>query len=340
MQVFDIKNRPIQHEFNTLIRLRYSDSLSTYKSAQSTVNTLLKGHSYLKYSVDIVTHGSRLLEDIMRGFYSDETKRKQVYYCALLINSFTVQLPEAKALHTLYIERYMEIKKKLQSIRTKNTPINEKEKNALQLTLGDLRKNKIMKEYTPNDLLYNLLIFIDETPRLDFRLLQFYENATSEELDDIGEIDLEMHESGLGARKNLLVKTGKRFAIILNNYKTFGFYGTWHIGIHSNPLTEYLTNYLNLMETNHLDFLFLTPISKEIYQTSKFSQFTQRMFEKKVGLPIPMNTIRKMKEMYLFHKNPIIQYWSTDTKERWVKKYFKHSLPTSVNYYDKVVQKS
>lgn len=274
--------------------------------------------STLKPYVKFIDNAPKILHIIETSKSSQETKRKLLLFFALLLK----KLNEEK-LHVQYLKLYRKIKYNIIDQRKTNVPRGYKEIQCLDISLRKLRNQPINhKKLDAKTLLYNLLIYIDETPRLDYRTLK-YNPSTSNSNNG--------NYLKYSTRKN----SDCNVMIVLNDYKTSRKYGTWTIKIKHNQLCEYINKYIkhnNLKSNQHI---FLNANHKP-FSSNKFSEFVQNVFKGKLGVKISINCLRIMKENQLFHQNPDTLNWSLKEKEDWVVNHFRHSLATSRLYYQRI----
>ncbi len=280
---------------------------SSYKTNESTIRSFM-GFSGIQTIDDITKLGSEVIEVVMNYPRARETRRKVLL---ILMRVFTeLKLPE----QTDALKRvYLELKTSIRKDRKKNEPRTEKEKVCLETSLDDLREVKINHDdQDKSDLIFNLLVHSDYSPRLDYRTVIFKPTE----------------------RKGKNYITEKCTRIVLNNYKTAAKYGKWVIPLHGK-LRTYLRRYVEARNIRPNEFLFATRHA-EAPSAANFSTLIEKTFKKKVGKPIRINTLRKIKEIQLYHRNPETMRMSLKQHEDLVVKYFRHSHDTAIVYYNRV----
>ena len=276
-----------------------------------------------KSTQTFLKNASKILKIIEDSNASDETKRKLLLFFALLLKKLNEH-----DLHVKYLKTYRKIKYNIIDERKSSVPRGYKEIQCLGVSLQKLRNVPInINELDAKTLLYNLLVYIDETPRLDYRSL-IYNPSTSNKQSSINHLNY---------MKNYKDKSGNdcNIMIVLNDYKTYKKYGTWTIKINHTKLCEYINKYINHHKLKANEYIFLNANHKP-FTSNKFSEFVQNIFKKKVGIKISINCLRILKENQLFHQNPQTLNWSLKEKEKWVVQYFRHSLATSRLYYQRI----
>lgn len=291
-----------------LIKTKYHNGKSR-KNITSLMNSFLRKFPQIKTIKDLSQQSENILKGLLKSTLSAETIRKIVYILSLVYD----QIGDKKS-QSLYQKTYLRLKKEIIDHRKTNKPISAKEADCVDIPYETLFSKPIdLKELDQKTLLYNLLIYIKETPRLDYRTLIY--NPTK--------------------NKNVAnyIKLNEPPQIVLNDYKTSKTYGPWIIPIKHNKLLEYLRTYVRAKNIKPGTYLFLNQAGKP-YPSHKFSEYTQRMFNKKLKYKITMNCLRKIKEKFIFHNNPKTLNMSYKDKEDLVAKYFKHNLQTSMLYYN------
>ena len=287
---------------------KYKNNKSSYKTAYSTIHSFLKRNSQF---TDLLTDGGKILDTILTSKKSKETKRKLLFVFAFLLE----KLNETK-LHRKYIQAYTKIKYEIINDRKINKARSVKEAECLNISLQKLRSVKInIDELNQRTLLYNILIYLDPTPRLELRKLVYSPKQNIPE-------------------KNYIVCESGKCEIVLNDYKTSKYYKEWRIELEGD-LKNYVENYIEKMKLNRGDNFFLNT-RKKPYPSNKFSELIQKIFKDKIGVSISINCLRKIKERDLFHQNPKILNMSLKDREEYVKKNFRHNLHTSMLYYNRV----
>ena len=292
---------------NEMLSKKYSNT-SSYKASSSIIKTYLRKN---KQWNDLSTQGEDILNDILKSSKSLETKRKLIYIFALLIEENPAGLEN---IHKQYIEEYKKLKKRIIENAKENKPKNAKEARCMKVTLAEMRNREInMNDMDQRSLLYNILVFIDETPRLELRKVVYSPRTRL-------------------PNGNYFRCFNNKCELVLNDYKTSKTYKEWRINI-TGLLKDYLKKYIKHHKITPGDLLFINKKGNE-YPANKFSEYIQRMFKNKLGVIITINCLRKIKENELFHKNPEILNMSTKDKEEYVKDKFKHNLDTSMTYYN------
>ena len=134
---------------------------------------------------------------------------------------------------------------------------------------------------------------------------------------------------------NYIYKNRGTWTIVLNTHKTSERYGPFIIPIGNKRLNDYISRYIQFKGLKDGDALFSTA-NGTIPSTSTFSRYITQAFQMATGIPMNINAIRKVKENYLFHRNPDILNWSRNEQEKYVMDNFMHSLATSELYYKRV----
>ena len=311
----------LKYFVDTIIPQVYQDP---HSSSAKTITSIMK--TFLD-SVDVHTtnefqqNTSKLLSTLRSSKRSKETKRKLAYFFALASKNLK-DTPSQKQ----YVDMYVQYKVEIVKDREKNTAINDKEMRILRkVSLKDLRSKDIrLDDLTQDALLYNLLVYMDETPRLEYRLLMFLNKEPKPQVQK---------------KRNFLVYSdvGPKCELLLGNYKTYSKYGLWRIDIAKKypELTGYIGKYINAHRLSPYDVIFLN-VRKRPYPSNKFSEYVQRMFENRLGLKISMNIFRKIKVNALFHQNPKILQMPLEKQKKWVEQHFRHSLGNSMLYYKRV----
>ncbi len=290
------------------LSLLYHDNKTSFKKTFSTVN------AFLNRNGDLLLHrdSAQLFKKVKESTVSKETKRKVLYNLALLL----LILKERK-MHAKYMAEYRRLKSSIIRDRKANIIRKPEKEGCLQVSVLKERKKAIdMDDLTPHALIFNLLIYIDPTPRLEYRSLIF---SPTSDLD----------------KKNYLSKIRGTWTIVLNNYKTVKYYKRWTIVIKSDRLQRYINKYVKTNKLSANDHIFLNAVGKE-YPHNKFSEFIKRAFFNKTGIDVTINCLRKIKEVELFHRNPMTLTMSLKEKEDFVKNNFRHSLRTSMLYYNRI----
>ena len=292
---------------------------SSFKTSVSIMRTFARSAGLVSVR-DLDVKYRMALNNLQTSKRAKETKRKIAYFMALAYK----ELQNVQAQKD-FVQLYMQYKMDIQKAREKNKAINEKEMRCLQnINLKDLRAKPIdFGMMTPDDLLYNLLVRMDETPRLEYRLLR-YNNYTPA-------------PNVLKSSNFLIVTPNGQCELVLSKYKTFSTYGTWRINIARKypELARYIEQYIEYHKLPTGAILFLNTANKP-YPSNKFSEHVQTVFEKKIGQRISMNCFRKIKVNALFHQNPNILKMSLEEQKKWIEDHFRHSLANSMLYYKRV----
>ncbi len=295
-----------------ILAKKYEPNSSSYSSASYILNSFLQSFPQFNTVEILIDKIDDLHFAILTTRKSQETKRKLFYIFALLLQYLKQPQQFRK-----FLRQYMDIKKAIINERQDNVAISKKEAVGLNVTLRDLRKHEINKaKLDQQDLLFNLLIHIDETPRLDYRLLKF--NLTNPTAQD-----------------NYINRTNEGWVIVLNNYKTSAHYDPWHIQIKNPLLVDYLDTYFAAHGILAGDWVFKNK-RKNPYPHNKFSEYIQRTLKKYTGIKITNNTLRKIKENDLFFANPKLLKMSVNEEKEYPKNFFRHSLNTARTYYKRV----
>lgn len=293
----------------------YASKPSSFKASFSLINAFLR--SIKKEDItenDVVSNKTQneLVKQILLSDKSRETKRKLLLILAALLKKIHAPL-KTKAEQRCYVE-YTNLKRDLISSRKANVAISDKEANALSLDFSELRQ-KFQEKLDQRSLLYNMFVFIDETPRLEYRILTLHNPKSPS--------------------SNFLKFVAKKAVIVLNVYKTSKKYGTWTIKVENPKLNKYIHDYVTTKKMKPGDDFFKNSKS-EPFASNKFSEEFQSAFQAVTNTKVNLNSFRKLKENALFHKNPEVLKMSLKEREKWVEKHFKHSLATSMLYYNRV----
>lgn len=316
------RHNPLQHFFSTQILPQageqYRDTQSSsFKTAVSILGTFIKTLG-IGSTKEFNTKYKMVLHSLKSSKRSKETKRKIAYFMALAyqtLNNITAQKE--------FLKLYNKYKYEIQRGREKNAPINTKEQRCLQhVSLKKLRSKPIdFGALTPDDLLFNLLVRMDETPRNDYRLLVY----TNEEPKQVQ------------GNNYLVCLSNGSCKILLGKYKTYSTYGVWKMNISEKypELARYIEQFIAHWELPNNTVLFLNKVKKP-YPSNKFSEHIQTLFENKTGFRISMNCFRKIKANALFHQNPRILNMPLEEQKKWIEEHFRHGLATSNLYYKRV----
>lgn len=161
---------------------KYNTNSPSFKTSYSITKSFINKHKKLFESksktdepyTNFKNNALEVLSIIQSSKLSKETKRKLLLFFALLLKNL-----EEKELYVKYFQLYSKLKYDLISERRKNMPRGYKEVQCLGVSLAELRKKPIdMNDFDPQTLLYNLLVFLDETPRLEYRFLIYNGSKT------------------------------------------------------------------------------------------------------------------------------------------------------------------
>jgi len=312
-------NNIYQMDFKTFahntLEGEYKTKPSTLRSAKSLMNGLIKYAVGFDKLSDLKKKSATLLKTILGMEKSQETKRKYIYYVSLLLKKLKMTAQREE-----YMNAYTKLKTDIETERKQNKVRSEKEEKSIENTLEKMRKIEINNEQSdPKSLLFNLLIHLDETPRLEYRELIYNPKSNLDE-------------------KNYLQVSNNTIKLVLNKYKTSDKYGTWTINIANPKLKKYIKHYIEQNCVKPDQYIFVNR-KGNIYPSNKFSEYVQKTFKQKVGTPIRMNDLRKIKEMELFHKAPKTLKKSLAEREKFVEDKFKHSHTTAQTYYNRVDEK-
>ena len=338
-----------------ILRNNYNKEIS-WKQNLSTLKAFVEENPDLFEHFDLNSFCNSDYKEICKRIDESDkkmaTKKKILWVLALLCRSLISNPSNNNAVHNnrdkrnnynqseiAFLRKYKEIKKLMRKQKEQNVPNNPKEEENLAITLTDLRSLGIQKQFTQYDLLYNLLIFLDETPRLEYRKLIYNPTMTSinnsftdnEHNNSVANSNSDKNH----ARNNYLSTKNGHWLLILDDYKTRDKYGTWYILIRDKNMNKYISGYVkyNRLQPNQIIF---ANNKGNIRPSNKFSEFLQRMFRSKCGKLININALRKIKENELYHRNNDKNNWSIEQKKEFLKKYFRHSLNTAELYYHKI----
>lgn len=191
-----------------------------------------------------------------------------------------------------------------------NGVVSTKELTTLKMFDYWNRKNSPidMKKLNQLDLLYNMLMYIDYVPRLEYRTLVWNPDLPTDS----------NYISGDGI-------------LVIQNYKTVKRYG-----IRKIKLSEKIFDYIKLfIFTNTIiegEFIFMTRNGTQ-YGSPQFSAFTVRAFKHRSPFSIRINLWRKIVQHYTFHENEKTQQLSFFEKDKYVQTVFGHNLKTAQRYY-------
>jgi hypothetical protein len=296
-----------------IMKKQYNIQSSSYINGISGIRSFIQRNPQLWMEKDVKINfqknGRKILFTMTNESTKIETKRKLIFNVSLLLKEMNLD-----KLHLVYIKKYNNYLFELKQRRMTSLPINFKEQKCLQMSLAEMRKKNIdITELDQYTLLYNLLVFIDETPRLDYRTLIY--DPTSEHNNYITQ-DLDM--------------------IIINNYKTSKTYGKWTIPITNPELRSYLQEYIIFKKSKSNDKFFSNQ-NNNYFPSNKFSEFVQQSFFRKINVKMNINCLRKVKQRDLFHHNPKKLHMSIGEQRSFIIQHFRHSLSTASEYYYKKI---
>lgn len=258
----------------------------------------------------ILENTDKLIKNLNENDKAPASKKHTFYLLSIVFKKNAVA-------HKKFYSNYVRIRDNIKAEVEKNLPINAKEEQCLSVTLKQLRKKKINHDdLTQKTLLYNLLVFSDYTPRLDYYILKW--NPENKE-------------------GNYMYLDNKTIRVVINKYKTSKAYHEWKFSL-KGTLNKYVKNYVKWKKIKPDDFLFLNR-SKKPFPSNKFSEHIQSTFKQKIGHKININCLRKIKEIHLFHRNK--KTWGMSYKEKndYVVEHSRHNLKTSELYYNKLLKK-
>lgn len=294
-------------------KLRMKNKEKTYLNNLGIVTSFSKQNPNIESFEDL----DYIILTVLLSNKSEATKIKQIQ----LFKSIANVNIKSDAIRKKYYELIS--KNRNNDVLKENKPINIKEKNSLKITYEDL-KNKIdYNSSKKDDILYLLLIHLKHTPRLDYRTLIYVNNDKQ----------IQSFNNNKEPINYIFLKPTDSF-IMLNDYKTCLKYGSWKIEI-PNDITKIIQNYITKSNIEPNTYIFKNNRNKQ-YPSNKFSEYIQKIIYKKVKVKITMNTLRKIKEIHLFHRNPFFLNKSYKEKEKWVIEHFKHDLKMSMLWYNKV----
>ena len=252
-----------------VLEKKYSKYPITLKNMKYITNGLIKNIRGSDKWTDIKKNPKILLNKIKNLKLSDETKKK---YISLMLYVFADY--NLNDHYDLYMIEYIRLKEKISK-----KPLDTQYKT----TLSKMREIGIdMNKMDNKSFLYYLLVFIDETPFLDYRTLIY--NPTSQK-----------------SLKNYLEDKNNYLTITLNKYKTKARYGKWSFRISNKKLRKYIRKYIKHNSIVPNQYLFVNKRGN-LYQSGKFSEFLKSAFKKKTGLILTINDVRNIKEIELLGK--------------------------------------
>jgi hypothetical protein len=296
----------MQHLINigySELRKEYINKPESFRTYFSSLKNFLK-----KNKISSRNQINTILLDSIKNSNKSLESKKRIFF--VLARLFPKNDDKKQQILQYYINTKINIRKDVLD----NKPINKKEKQILSdLSLKDFKKHKInLDDISQNALLYNLLVYQKETPRLDYMTLQYNnENADG----------------------NILYKDKSNYYIKLGNYKTFKKYGLWKYKLSTN-LNKYIKKYITEKDLQHGDYLFTT-LGNNHYSKSRFSEYIQNVMKKYVGLHVNINALKKIKLADAVNK-PSFKKLSMNKKNEFVIKYFRHNYKMSQSYYMKV----
>lgn len=271
------------------------------KSRQSSLRSFFR---YYKDQLPSVRTRDDILRMVTEYPRSNSTKMNIVSTIGLFLDEISFK------------DKYDEFYRSNKERFMKNQPLTEKEENALKVTYEDLIQQAPLELYR-EALLYNLLVHVPETPRLD------YANLRYDPEDKTG---------------NYIAKKNGMYYIVLNKYKTANKYGRWKYPIRPQWLNNWLDDYFRVRNYPRGEYLFVRSSTKpnEPMTRPTFSRFVENVFKMTVGTPITINALRKIKERFMLHLNPNINQLSMAQREDIAIGLFRHSYNSSLQHYMKV----
>lgn len=307
-----ITNEYFMESCETFFKQKYT-SENTIKQAIGMCRNRIFKTGFAETTNDFLQNIDKIYALMLEENVSKECKRKAFIYASDLLK-YLKKPEKSKKFHDVFKRLTTEIFEN----RKKNEIRGEKEEKALVLSLDNLSGNEIKQNNINTlDLVYNLLVFIPETPRLDYRTL-IYEP------------------------KNKNVSSIKRnnngtYTITLINYKNSKFYGPWIIPVRNKSLVKYIDEYIK-KKGIQINTLFIPNNKGSEHTSSNFSKTVTRAFQKRTGTEIGIDELRKIKERDM-SKDYGLNTKSTKEIEDFTKKFFRHTIATSMIYYRRQPQK-
>lgn len=299
---------------NSILQKHYKNkSKISLEKGRSIINAFLKRHSTIfQTEADFDNHCNSIIKLINDENRANETKRKLLFLFRVVYSHRKNQ----DIVDKLKVE-YKTISENIIKENKRNKPRNQKEADALTLSLKQLQTPINFDELHQKHLIYYLYVYIEETPRLDYRDL-LYNPKNKNKTNYLVWDDVE-----------------NKYQIFLNSYKTHFRYGEWNFYINFEPLNHYIKKFIEHYNIQPNTLLFIDK-NQQKYKSNAFSQYFTKIFKNKTGKHITATCLRKIKENTLFHKNPKIINMSLIDKENFVIMHFRHSLNTAEIYYNKI----
>ena len=274
----------------------------------------------LQTVADFIESCDEIYSWIEKSEKSKETRKKYFFICSSIY-----KMKNAEKEYEKFWKMYSQIRSELNKECKDNKIKPGREKESLKHTLKSLRESKINHEsLNLKELLFNLLVFIDHTTRLEYRTLVFKPSANEEEKKKLNYLWVNND-------------TGK-YQIVLNDHKTCAKYGARVFNIDDKKLEKYI----DLCQESgvlHVDQFVFRNKKGMVHKPNKFSEYVKKVFLIKVGSPIIMNDLRKIKESGLLLKNKKFLEMSMNERNAYAIEYFGHSLNSAMNYYHRVAEK-
>lgn len=256
--------------------------------------------------------------DRLNNIKSPETRRR-LYHVFHLLYKWSHNPKEAE----MFKQESAKIRQELNEFLQNNLPRSTKEAECLGISFAHIRnnypvrQNKNKKNMNPKMLLFNLLVHQDQTPRLEYRMLQWKPKKKK------------------NANYITVDKKTKKVKMVINDYKTAKTYGVWEFELQPD-VSEYVTSFIEYHKPKANSYFFKTNTGKP-YLSNKFSKYVKQMFKWVIGQRVNMNCLRKIKEKALFHQNPQFMNVSIKDKDQWLIDNFRHNLKTAMLYYNPLV---
>lgn len=281
---------------------------NTYKTAISSMRAFFKRNQ----DIDSLDDYNLIIERVMNHKSKNQTKIKQLYILGSIYSE--LQNNEGKkAIHKVYTK----LNKDLNNLLKKNKYKNDKEKECITHNLKDLRTKLDYNNLDQKNILFSIYVSLDYTPRLELCNLIYLSSH-------------KINKDHYNDSNYIFFNNNDNCFIVLNDYKTSDSYGPWIIPV-EGKLKELIKKYIK-SNKNNTDYIFLNS-KKKPFPSNKFSEFFQKAFKEKLGNKITLNCLRKIKENDLFHQNNAILNMSVEEKEKFLVKYFRHSIKTAELFY-------
>ena len=215
------------------LKNRYGNN-QTFKCAISLVRTFANANPKIKTIELFDQHALLILDKILKNQrLSTSTKKQLIFVFSLLLRNHNNNSKKLK----FFVDAYKKLKNEITEKRKENLPRNFEELQGMKFNLFELRKQYPINfdRMTQSDLLFNLLIHLDETPRLEYRLLK-------------------LNPSGDLTKQNY-IQCSEQCVIVLNVYKTAKKYGKWEVVVKNKKMNRYLTNYLQRVPDDEYIFV-------------------------------------------------------------------------------------